>query len=109
DDARSVLQLLEVDVPDPGHVGAVGLAVVEADDEVLAVGELDRGAHGLVKAGWILGEHQDQVATAEVDAFLAAESSLESTQPLGDVSRLEADAARRGVCGEHVVTVVDTA
>src|SRR3989454_558619 len=109
DDARVVPELFEVDVPDPRHVGAVGFAVVEADDEVLAVRELHGRAHRFVEAGGILGEHEDQVAAAKLDPLLAAERSLEGAQPLGDVRRREVDAARDGVRREHVVAVVETA
>ena len=108
DDVRLALQHLEVDVPDPRHIGAVGLSVVEADDEVLALSQLDRRAHCFVEAGGVLREHQDQVPAAKLDPLLPPECRLESAKPVGDVRGCQVDAAGGGVRGEHVVAVVQT-
>ena len=71
------LQLFEVDIPDPGDVGAVGLAVVEGDQEVVAFGEVDGGSQRLVEAGWVLGEDEVEVPAAKFHALLAAEGGAE--------------------------------
>src|SRR5579859_2932312 len=71
-DVRLVLELLEIHVPYPGDVGAISLAVVQADDEFGSFGQVDGRAHRLVEAGGVLGQHENEVAAAKIDAFLSA-------------------------------------
>src|SRR6202158_445039 len=44
-------QALEIHIPAPGGLCAIGPAVVQADQEVAAAREVDRGAEGLVETG----------------------------------------------------------
>src|SRR5262249_20578034 len=82
---------------------------VEADEEVAAVREVDGGLQRLVEAGRVLAQDEDEVAAAEVDALLAAEGGLEGLEAVGDVLRVEAQAASGRVGGEDVGALVKAA
>src|SRR5579864_5421678 len=56
--SRLLLEVFEIDIPDPRHVGAVGFSVVETDKKARAVRQVDRSAQRFVEAGWILGENE---------------------------------------------------
>ena len=100
-------QQLEVGVPDPGHVAAVGDVVVQREPEVeRALLERQRAQH-LVRAGGVLDEQDRDVAPVDRDRLHAAEGAAEALQRRLDVVEAGAqlEAVRRG--GERVVDVVE--
>ena len=105
---ETVEQRLEVDVPDPRDVAAVGDRVVQRDDGDAWRAAVDERAHGLVRAGGILDQEQQQP--------LAVPTGIRSNRPNAALKRAEAGrdlverrAERPGERGgaERVVDVVE--
>ena len=97
---------LEVGVPDPGHVAAVGVAVVERGEEAGTAPGLEEGGDRRVEPGRVLHEHQAQRLPVHLDGLEAAERGgevRERTDRLGEPDR---EGPRRGEGGERVVHVV---
>ena len=75
---------LEVGVPDPGDVAAVGDPVVERDPQVeLPVLERERAQH-LVRAGRVLDQQDRDLAAVHGDRLHAPERAAEALQRLAD-------------------------
>ena len=88
-------QHLEVGVPDPGDVAAVGDPVVERDPEVeRAVLERQRAQH-LVRAGRVLDQQDRQLAAVDRDRLHAAEGAGEALERLADAWRAARPARAR--------------
>ena len=66
-------QRLEVDVPDPRDVASVGDRVVQRDHATRRRTAVDERAHGLVRAGRVLDQQQQEPLAADGDALEAAE------------------------------------
>ena len=64
DRLEPVEQRLEVDVPDPRHVAAVGDRVVQRDDGDAGWAAVDERADDLVRAGRILDQEQQELLAA---------------------------------------------
>src|SRR5216683_468025 len=109
DHVRGAAEALEVDVPDPRDVGAVGFLVVQADQEVFAAGEVDRGPQGLVESGRVLGEDKIERATLGFEALLPAEGGANGAQAVGDECRIQAERFAGGESRQRVVAVVQAA
>src|SRR6202042_3532115 len=77
-------QQLEVGVPDPGDVAAVGDAVVEDGQQVQLVGLECQRAQDLVGAGGVLDQQDRQLGTADGDSLGAAEGGADRGQAGGD-------------------------
>ena len=99
---------LEVGVPDPRHVAAVGDLVVEdAEHVVRAVLRAEQPQH-LVGAGRVLDQQDRQLASAERDALAAPEDRAVAARPAAIVAGAIAKRARQRGGGERVVDVVET-
>ena len=77
---RRSLELLEVDIPDPGHVLPVSDAVVERNQERVRRAELDRGPQDFVESGWVLCQQQDRGTIVDDGPFHPAEGGREVAQ-----------------------------
>ena len=101
-------QRLEVDVPDPRDVPAVGDPVVEGDHERCGHAALFEGSHCLVRAGRVLDQQHQDPLVAGLDPLEPAERSCERAEPGHDLveGRVEHEGGRRS--GERVVDVVET-
>ena len=97
---------LEVDVPDPRHVPAVGDRVVQRDDERRRDTRLER-PQCLVRAGGILDEEHNEVLRPGGDALEAPERGAEALEACPDPLErgVECDRERRRSGG--VVDVVE--
>ena len=102
-------ELLEIDVPDPGHVSAVGLAIVEPEDEMRRARHVDGRPQRLVEAGGILGQHEHEAPAAKVHLLLPAERGRETVHSLGHVLAVDAQNCACRECGDRVVRVVEPA
>ena len=100
-------QRLEVDVPDPGDVAAVGDLVVERDDEDARRAAVDERADGLVRAGRVLDQEQEELLVADCDALEAPERGGEALEPGRDVVEPRAERAGQRRRRDGVVDVVE--
>ena len=108
DDAlEAVEQRLEVDVPDPRDVLAVGDRVVERDHGDARRTALDERPDRLVRAGRVLDQQHQQPPLADRDPLEAAERGAEALEPGRDVVERDAERARERRGGERVVDVVE--
>ena len=96
-----------VGVPDPGDVFAVGCAVVEEDEEAVAVAGALEGAEGLVHAGGVLAEQDADVAVVGAEAFLASEGGPVALEGAGDRGGGDCQGVGGGGGGEGVVDAVE--
>src|SRR5207247_5462080 len=87
-------QRVEVDVPDPGHVTAVGDAVVERDEEDRRRPRVDQRPDDLVGAGRVLDQEEQQALAADVDPLETAESWRSRLEPAGDLVERRAQRMR---------------
>ena len=100
-------QRAEVDVPQPGHVAAVGVVVVDDDDDHIGGSGVER-AQRLPEAGRVLDQLEHDVAAVHVEPLAPTEGGRHRGQTSGRSSRLEAEAEReRGGAG-RVLRVVRT-
>ncbi len=92
-------QQLEVGVPDPGDVAAVGDPVVEREPEVErpagALGLLRERAQDLVRPRRVLDQQDRERALADRDRLDPAEDRLDARERVGDPLEGDAEAARR--------------
>ena len=103
--ARS--ERLEVGIPDPRDVAAVGDPIVEhAEDVVHPVLRAEQSQH-LVGARRVLDQQDRQLAVAERDALAAAEHRGGRPEAAGDGRRVDLERARESRGGERVVDVVE--
>ncbi len=100
-------QRLEVDVPDPRHVAAVGDRVVQRDDGDARRAAVDERAHDLVRAGRILDQEEQQLLAVDRDALEPAEGGAEAGEPRDDLVERRAERLRERRSGERVVDVVE--
>jgi hypothetical protein len=100
-------QRLEVDVPDPGDVAAVGDLVVQRDDDEVRGAAVDERPDDLVRPGRVLDQEQQQLLALHGDPLEAAERRAEAREPVRDVVERCAQlrGERRGPDG--VVDVVE--
>ena len=98
---------LEVDVPDPRDVAAVGDLVVERDHGDARRSAVDERAHDLVGAGRVLDQQHQQAAVADRDPLEAAEGGREAAQAGGDLGERQAERERERRGAERVVDVVE--
>ena len=100
-------QHLEVGVPDPGDVAAVGDPVVQRHPEVeLAVLERQRAQH-LVRAGRVLDQQDRDVGGRHRDRLDAAERAAEALERLADGRERHAQLQRGRGGRDGVVDVVE--
>src|SRR5205807_3172336 len=102
-------QPLEVDVPEPGDVAAVGDQVVDRDEVVVGRPQLVGGAQHDVEARGVLGEEQAQLAVVQPQPLHAAEAGPEAGDGGGHGRGGHAEGGGGGVGGDQVVGVVDAA
>ena len=112
DVADSARQKLEVGVPDPGDVTAVGDAVVQGDPEVEAprvqpIGLEPEGAQDLVRAGGVLDQEDGDRGGADGDGLDAPEGGFHALQACDGSARLDAKVQRGRQRRERVVDVVE--
>ena len=100
-------QRLEVDVPDPRDVLPVGDRVVERDDSDGGRAALEQRPHGLVRAGGVLDQEDQQLLVADRDPLEAAERGAEPLQPGADLLERRAERVRERGRAERVVDVVE--
>ena len=74
---------LEVGVPDPRDVSAIGIAIVERGEQARPPTHLEQGADRGVEAGGVL--HQDQTQLAPIDRNLL--QAAERGSEVGDRKR----------------------
>ena len=107
---------LEVDVPEPADVRAVGEEVVDGDHEQrLGLGLGARSARTgpehclehLIEADGILDEVQQNLPVPECDMLLSTEDRLKRLETRDDVARAYAERAANGGRRDRVVGVVD--
>jgi hypothetical protein len=99
-------QQLEVGVPDPGDVAAVGNAVVQRQPEVVRAVLEDQRAQHLVGARRVLDQQDQHVAAVDRDSLDAPERAAEALEPGADVVERRAQLQPRSRRGEGVVDVV---
>src|SRR5262245_10487079 len=99
-------QRLEVDVPDPRDVLAVGDRVVERDDENGGNSGLER-AHDLVCTGGILDEEKDHGLAAGGNPLEPPEGGAEPRETGADVFERRPTGQREARRGDGVVDVVE--
>ena len=107
DRLEPVEQRLEVDVPDPRHVTAVGDRVVQRDDGDARRAAVDERAHDLVRAGRILDQEEQELLAVDRDALEPAERGAEAREPGGDLVERRAERLRECRGAERVVDVVE--
>src|SRR3972149_905267 len=73
---------LEIDVPGPGEIAAVGDVVVEEQGNILRLPVGGGGAEDLVEAGRVLGEDDVDAAAGDREPLLAAGGDGERSEPL---------------------------
>ena len=94
-------ELLEVDVPDPADVVAVGVVVVEEERHQAAVGRLDLADHA-VEAGGVLCEVAHHVAPEHVPRLHASARGLVAGDHLVEAGGARARKLERGDDGGNV-------
>jgi hypothetical protein len=97
---------LEVDIPDPGHVLAVGDSVVQGDHEDARHAGLER-AQRLVRSGGVLDQEHDDRLAARPDSLEAAERPGEAPQTLADVVQRRPERECERCRAGRVVDVVE--
>ena len=98
---------LEVGVPDPGDVAAVGGAVVEDAEQVELAGLERERAQDLVGAGRVLDEQERQLAAAEVSVSARPNAGATASRPGDDVVERGAERSASAAAAERVVDVVE--
>ena len=100
---------LEVGVPDPGDVAAVGDSVVEPDPEVepLAGGLEPQGAQDLVGARRVLDQQDRDRPAADLDRLHPPEGRADVGEGVRRPLRVDAELEGGGERGEGVVDVVE--
>ena len=101
-------QELEIDIPEPGDVTAIGVAVVDHDHgrHGQAVGRHGQHAEHLVEADRILDQCQGDRAAGDSIRSMRPKADLNSAIALWTTVRLHAERGRDGRGGEDVVGVV---
>ena len=103
-----ILELLEVDIPNPGHVLSVGDPVVQREQERAGLAELDRGSQDLVESGGILGQQQDRRTAVDGGALHPPEGRREIAQRRRSFCQRHAHRVRGRQRQDDVVGVVET-
>ena len=106
---RAVRQQLEVGVPDPGHVAAVGDVVVQEEQQALLAGHGGDGAQHLVEAGGVLAEEDLHATAVDLEALLAPERGVDGFDAVLHGFEVEAEREAAGERGQGVVGVVEAA
>ena len=76
---------LEVHVPEPGDVAAVGVVVVYGYEDVVRVGARDEGAQDLVEAHGVFDQEQKSLPVPGSHPLDPPESPTELSEPAGDL------------------------
>ena len=105
--SRPVEQRLEVDVPDPRDVPAVGDRVVQRDDGDPRRATVDERAHSLVRAGRVLDQQEQQSLAVDRDPLEAPERGAEAGEAVDDLIGRRAERPRERRRAERVVDVVE--
>jgi hypothetical protein len=100
-------QQLEVGVPDPRDVVAVGGAIVEQADDVELAALEGQGAQDLVGAGRVLDQQEDQVAVAGADDLRTPERRRHVLEARHDVAERHVEGDPQCSGAERVVDVVE--
>ena len=98
---------LEVDVPDPRDVAAVGDLVVERDDRHRVLAPFHERPHRLICAGGVLHQEHQQTAVTDRNAFEPPERRGEPFQSCDDLVERRAERQRERPGPESVVDVVE--
>ena len=98
---------LEVGVPDPRDVAAVGDLVVEHGEQVVLAGLERQRAQDLVGAGRVLDQQDAELVLAERDGLGAAERGGDPLKPGDDRRERDPERDGEGGGGERVVDVVE--
>ena len=100
-------QRLEVDVPDPRHVAAVGDRIVQRDDGNAGRAAVEERADDFVGTGGVLDQEQEQPLAVDGNAFEAAERGAEPGESLGDLVKRRAESLGERRRTDRVVDVVE--
>src|SRR6266851_4488952 len=101
--------MLEIDIPDPGHVGAVGTPVVQADEKVMAAGEVDGGAQRFVEPGRVFRQHEVDAASFRLETLLPPEGGVKAAKAVGHECAVKAECGAGREGRDNVVRVVQAA
>ena len=104
---QAVEERLEVHVPDPGHVAAVGDRIVQGDDGQTRRAAGDQRPDRLIGSGRVLDQKHEEPLVTDLDALEAAESGAEALEARLDLVRCRAERGRKGGSRDRVVDVVE--
>ena len=106
---RAVRQQLEVGVPDPGDVAAVGDVVVQEQEQALLARHGGDGAQHLVESGRVLAEEDLHAPAVDLEALLPPERGVDRLDAGAHRFDVEAQRQAAGEGRERVVGVVEAA
>ena len=101
-------EAFELDVPQPGDVGAIGESIVDRDQQGASTGRGQDGPQHFRKADRVLDQRQKQLATVDLDALQSTEGCGERLQAPRDALALDAQRRAHRDRRERVVDVVET-
>src|SRR5215211_5675772 len=99
---------LEVHVPEPRDVPAIGVVVVYGDQDVLCFGAGDEGAQDLVEPDGVLDEQQEGLPVPRTYPLDPSESSPELPEAAGDLREADPCLPGHSGGGQGIVDVVET-
>src|SRR5215211_1967701 len=99
---------LEVHVPQPRDVPAVGAVVVDGDQDVARFGSRDEGAQDLIEPDGVLDEQQEGLSIPRLYPLDPPESPPERPEATGDLCEPDPDLPGHRGSAEGVVDVVET-